>query len=73
MVNRVRIFSSTLFTNNISLVRSIYKQFCKTDEPVTLLLKTRMLISFLNDVDIQRILEFKNSCGKYHSVFPKNP
>ena len=29
-----------------------------------------MLISFLNDVDIQLILEF-NSFGKYHPVFPK--
>ena len=28
-----------------------------------------MLISFLNDADIQLILEFKNSFGKYH---PKN-
>ena len=32
-----------------------------------------MLISFLNDVDIQLILDFKNSFGKYHPVFPKNP
>ena len=32
-----------------------------------------MLISFLNDVDIQLILEFKNSFGKYHPVFPENP
>ena len=24
-------------------------------------------------MDIQLILEFKNSFGKYHPVFPKNP
>ena len=30
-----------------------------------------MLISFLNDVDKQLILEF--SFGKYHPVSPKNP
>ena len=28
----------------------------------------RMLISFLNDVNIQLILKFKHSFGKYHSV-----
>ena len=27
-----------------------------------------MLISFLNDVDVQQILEFKNSFGYYHPV-----
>ena len=32
-----------------------------------------MLISFLNDVDIQLILEFKYSLGKYQTVFPKHP
>ena len=30
----------------------------------------RSLISFLNDVDIQLILEFKNRIGKYHPVCP---
>ena len=30
-----------------------------------------MLISFLNDEDIQLILEFKISFGKYHPIFPK--
>jgi hypothetical protein len=29
--------------------------------------------SFSNDVDIQIILEFKNSFGKYLPVSPKNP
>ena len=33
----------------------------------------RMLILFLNDVDIQLILEFKNSFGKICPFFPKNP
>ena len=28
---------------------------------------------FLNDVDIQLILEFNNSFGKYHPINPKNP
>ena len=28
---------------------------------------------YLNDVDIQLILEFKDIFGKYHPVFPKNP
>ena len=28
---------------------------------------------FLNDVEIQNILEFKNNFGKYHPFFPKNP
>jgi hypothetical protein len=32
-----------------------------------------MLISFLKDVDIQQILEFKNSFGKYHPVFSGKP
>jgi hypothetical protein len=32
-----------------------------------------MLISFLNDVDIKLILEFKKSFGKYHPVCLKNP
>ena len=31
-----------------------------------------MLFSFLNNVDIQLILEFKNSFEKYHTVFLKN-
>ena len=31
-----------------------------------------MLFSFLNDVDIQLILEFENSFGKYLPVCPKN-
>ena len=33
----------------------------------------RMLISFLNEVDKQLILEFKYWFRKYHLVFPKNP
>ena len=32
-----------------------------------------MLNSFLNDVDIKLILEFKDNFGKYCSVFPKFP
>ena len=32
-----------------------------------------MLISFLNDLDIQQILEFKLNFGKYNPVCPKNP
>ena len=32
-----------------------------------------MLISFLNDVDIQLILEIKSSFRKYHPECPKNP
>ena len=32
-----------------------------------------MSISFVNDVGIQVILEFKDSLGKYHPVFPENP
>ena len=31
-----------------------------------------MLISFLNDVDMQLILQFNNGCRKYHHVLPKN-
>ena len=31
-----------------------------------------MIIYFLNEKDIQLILEFKTRCGKYHPVFPKN-
>ena len=31
-----------------------------------------MLISFLNDVDIKLILEFKESFGKYYPDFQKN-
>ena len=33
----------------------------------------RMLISFLNDVEIKIISEFNDSFGKYYPVFPKNP
>ena len=36
-------------------------------------IRLRMLISFLNDVDIKLISELKNSLGKYHPVFHKNP
>ena len=50
-----------------------YKQIAKNAGPVTFSILLRMLISFLNDVDIQLILEFKNSFGKYHPVFSKNP
>ena len=32
-----------------------------------------MLILFLNDVDMQLVLEFKNSFEKNCPVFPKNP
>ena len=31
----------------------------------------RMLISFLNDVELHFVLEFKNSLGKYHPVFKR--
>jgi hypothetical protein len=31
-----------------------------------------MLISFLNDADLNAISEFIDSFGKYHPVFPKN-
>ena len=41
--------------------------FAKIVWPVTVLLYD------LECVDIQLILEFKNSFGKYHPVFPKNP
>ena len=34
---------------------------------------TKNAYSFLNQVDIQLILYFKNSFGKYHPVFPKSP
>jgi hypothetical protein len=44
----------------------------KISWPVTFLLYGFELI-FLNDVDIQLILELKNSFGKYHPVLPKNP
>ena len=42
--------------------------FAKITEPVTFL-----LISYSNEEDIQLILEFTKSFGKYHPVFPKNP
>ena len=32
--------------------------------------RLRMLISFRDDMDIQLILELKNSFKKYHPVFP---
>ena len=42
--------------------------------PVTFLaIWLRMLISFINDVDIQLILELKNSLEKNLLVCPKNP
>ena len=43
--------------------------FLNIDGPVTILLYIwlRMLISFLNDVEIQLILEFKYIFGKYYS------
>ena len=46
--------------------------FANIDRPVTFLLYVRMLITFLNDVDIQLILEFKNCFGKCDPVCPKN-
>ena len=37
------------------------------------IINKKMLISFLNNVDIQLILEFKNSFGKFGQNFPKIP
>ena len=46
----------------------------KIEEPVTFFaICLRMLISFLNDVDIQLISEIKKNSGKYHPACPKNP
>ena len=41
--------------------------------PVTFLLWLRMLVYFLNDVDIQLILEFRNSIEKCYPVCSKIP
>ena len=41
--------------------------------PVTFFLYDLECYFFLNDMDIQLVLEFKNSFWKYHPVFPKNP
>ena len=50
------------------------KQFCENCKACNLFaIRLRMLFSFLNDVYILLILEFKNSFGKYHSIFSKNP
>ena len=49
------------------------KQFLNIDEVCNFFaIRLIMLVSFLNDVDIQLIVEFKDSFKKYHSVFPKN-
>ena len=42
--------------------------FANIDEPVTFC----PMNLFLNDVDIQLILEFNNSFGKYHPLNPEN-
>ena len=48
--------------------------FENIDRPVTFLLyDLECEFLFLNDVDLQLILEFKISFGKYHTVCPKNP
>ena len=49
------------------------KQFCEIARPVFLPLYDLECYFFLNDVDIQLTLEFKNLFGKYHLVCPKNP
>ena len=55
-------------------IAGCYKQFCKYGHDRNFFaIRLRMLISVLNNVDIQLILELKNSFGKYHPVFPKNP
>ena len=52
----------------------IHACFANTDGSVTFFaIRLRMLISFLNDVDMQLILEFKNIFGKCQPVCPKNP
>ena len=47
--------------------------FSNIDLSITFLLYDLESYFFLNDVDIQLILEFKNSFGKYHPVCRKNP
>ena len=50
------------------------KQFLKMHVFLTFLLYDLEFQSpFLNDMDIQLILEFRKSFGKYQPVFPKNP
>ena len=60
-------------SKNLELGAFSDKQFCEIAGPVFFPLWLKMLISFLNDVDIQLTLEFKNIFGKYHLVCPKNP
>ena len=48
--------------------------FAIIDQPVTCLLyDLECKFRFLDELDIQLILEFKISFGKYHPVFPKTP
>ena len=47
------------------------RRFADIDGSVTFLLYNLEFYFFLNDVDIQLILEFKDSFGKYCPVFLK--
>ena len=57
------------FTHPLAAITS----FVNIDGPVTFLLDDLECYFFLNVVDIQPILEFKNNFRKYHPVCPKNP
>ena len=46
-------------------------KFAKDNSNIFLLDRKVLFVIFLNDVDIQLILEFKNSFRKYHPVCPK--
>ena len=49
------------------------RSFTKIAWPVHFLPCNLECYLFINDVDIQLILEFKHNFGKLHPVFPKNP
>ena len=57
--------------NNLSINSTLFKletQNLKKTSKIT----GPIIFLLLNDVNIQFILEFKNSFGKYHPVFPKS-
>ena len=72
----LRIWEKKKYLKKIFLEQGAFsdKQFCENCRACNFFaIWLRIIFSFLNDVDIQLILEYKISFGKYHPVCPKNP
>ena len=70
-VLRIYIFFSSNFLQPGPFSEKEFRENIRACNSFGILL--RMLISFLNEMDIQLILEFKDSFGKSHQLCKKNP